>query len=97
MHVVSTEVVQLNLNTNLGKFLNLINEVYAGNLKAFSDAFSDTDASFYERLKKDIQRAKQGSLTVKKEDALKKYIFSLNISSGKRMQIQNFLRNWIYN
>lgn len=60
MHVVSTEVVQLNLNTNLGKFLNLINEVYAGNLKAFSDAFSDTDASFYERLKKIFKEQSKG-------------------------------------
>ncbi len=74
----------------MGKFLNLIEEVYTGNLKAFSDAFSDEDASFYKRLKKDIQRAKQGSLTIKKEDALKKYIFFLNISSGKRIQADKF-------
>ncbi|MCO8079252.1 MULTISPECIES: hypothetical protein [Acinetobacter] len=92
MHVVSTEVVQLNLNTNLGKFLNLINDVYAGNLKAFSDAFSDTDASFYERLKKDIQRAKQGSLTVKKEDALKKYIFFLEYKQWEKNADTKFFK-----
>jgi len=86
MHVVSTEVVQLNLNTNLGKFLNLINEVYAGNLKAFSDA------SFYERLKKDIQRAKQGSLTVKKEDALKKYIFFLEYKQWEKNADTKFFK-----
>jgi len=90
MHVVGTEVIQLNLNTNLSNFLNLVDEVYAGNLKAFSDAFSDTDASFYERLKKDIQRAKQGSLTVKKEDALKKYIFFLEYKQWEKNKQTKF-------
>ena len=46
MHLENNEKDQLNLNPNLEKFLNLIEEVYTGNLKAFSDAFSDEDTSF---------------------------------------------------
>ena len=64
-------------NDHLIKFLALLQDVYFGNLKAFSDEFSDQDMYFYERLKKDIQRAKLGNLSLKKEDALKKYIFFL--------------------
>ena len=64
-------------NDHLIKFLALLQNVYLGNLKAFSDEFSDQDIYFYERLKKDIQRAKRGNISFKKEDALKKYIFFL--------------------
>lgn len=64
-------------NKYLVKFLALLQDVYLGNLKAFSDDFSDHDIYFYERLKKDVQRAKRGNLSFKKEDALKKYIFFL--------------------
>ena len=92
MHLENNEKDQLNLNPNLEKFLNLIEEVYTGNLKAFSDAFSDEDTSFYERLKKDIQRAKQGSLTIKKEDALKKYIFFLEYKQWEKNADTKFFK-----
>ncbi|MFW2065666.1 hypothetical protein ACG9ZB_03550 [Acinetobacter johnsonii] len=64
-------------NENVAKFLQLLDGCYGGNLKAFSDDFSNFDNSFYEKLKKEVQRAKVGQVSPKKEDVFKKYNFFL--------------------
>lgn len=65
------------MNDNVSKFLNLLEICYNGNLKKFSDDFSNFDDTFYEKIKKEVQRAKAGSVSLKKEDIFKKYNFFL--------------------
>ena len=69
--------MSVNQNKHLDKFLELLEVCYDGKLKAFSDEFSKYDDVFYEKLKKEIQRAKLGNISLKKEDVLKKYNFFL--------------------
>ncbi|MDY6524045.1 hypothetical protein SKM52_05700 [Acinetobacter faecalis] len=64
-------------NIYLLKFLELLEYCYDGKLKAFSDDFSNFDDTFYEKLKKEVQRAKVGTISLKKEDTFKKYNFFL--------------------
>lgn len=64
-------------NRHLSRFLELLEDCYDGKLKAFSDDFSNFDDTFYEKLKKEVQRAKVGTISLKKEDAFKKYNFFL--------------------
>ncbi|MDY6488231.1 hypothetical protein SKM62_04375 [Acinetobacter faecalis] len=64
-------------NIHLLKFLELLEYCYDGKLKAFSDDFSNFDDTFYEKLKKEVQRAKVGTISLKKEDTFKKYNFFL--------------------
>ncbi len=64
-------------NIHLLKFLELLEYCYDGKLKAFSDDFSNFDDNFYEKLKKEVQRAKVGTISLKKEDTFKKYNFFL--------------------
>ncbi|MCO8087996.1 hypothetical protein [Acinetobacter indicus] len=77
---------------NLERFLELIEEIYSGSLKAFSDDFSYNDPSFYERLKKDIQRARKGNLSAKKSDLLKKYIFFLEYKLWEKKKADQALK-----
>lgn len=64
-------------NIHLSKFLELLEDCYDGKLKAFSDDFSNFDDAFYEKLKKEVQRAKFGKISLRKEDVFKKYNFFL--------------------
>jgi len=64
-------------NEHVAKFLALLDACYDGKLKTFSDDFSSFDDSFYEKLKKEVQRAKAGEVSFKKEDVFKKYNFFL--------------------
>lgn len=64
-------------NEHVAKFLALLDACYDGKLKPFSDEFSNFDDSFYEKLKKEVQRAKAGDVSSKKEDVFKKYNFFL--------------------
>jgi hypothetical protein len=64
-------------NIYFSRFLELLESCYEGKLKAFSDDFSKFDETFYEKLKKEVQRARGGNISLKKEDAFKKYIFFL--------------------
>ena len=65
------------LNEHVAKFLVFLDACYDGKLKAFSDEFSNFDNAFYEKLKKEVQRAKAGEVSSKKEDVFKKYNFFL--------------------
>ncbi|NWK73375.1 hypothetical protein HYG93_03540 [Acinetobacter sp. SwsAc6] len=69
--------MSLNDNQHLSRFLELLETCYDGKLKAFSDEFSNFDDTFYEKLKKEVQRAKVGTISLKKEDTFKKYNFFL--------------------
>ena len=69
--------MSLNDNQHLSRFLELLETCYDGKLKAFSDEFSNFDDTFYEKLKKEVQRAKVGKVSSKKEDIFKKYNFFL--------------------
>lgn len=53
-------------NEQVAKFLTLLDACYDGKLKTFSDEFSNSDNSFYEKLKKEVQRAKVGKVSSKK-------------------------------
>ena len=64
-------------NIHFLRFLELVEDCYDGKLKSFSDDFSSFDTSFYEKLKKEVQRAKVGLISLKKEDTFKKYNFFL--------------------
>ncbi|MCH7311341.1 hypothetical protein [Acinetobacter sp. ANC 4805] len=64
-------------NEQVTKFLELLEACYNGKLKQFSDDFSDSDSTFYEKLKKEVQRSKVGEISAKKEDIFKKYNFFL--------------------
>ena len=64
-------------NEHILRFLDLLDMCYDGKLKMFSDEFSNGDNSFYEKLKKEVQRAKVGTISLKKEDTFKKYNFFL--------------------
>ncbi|TCH63253.1 hypothetical protein [Acinetobacter sp. ANC 4862] len=64
-------------NEHVTRFLELLEICYEGELKTFSDDFSNGDDTFYEKLKKEIQRARAGTVTLKKEDNFKKYNFFL--------------------
>lgn len=64
-------------NEQVTKFLELLEACYNGKLKQFSDDFSDSDSTFYEKLRKEVQRSKVGEISAKKEDIFKKYNFFL--------------------
>lgn len=64
-------------NEHVLKFLELLDICYDGKLKQFSDEFSNGDGYFYEKLKKEVQRAKAGAVSLRKEDIFKKYNFFL--------------------
>lgn len=64
-------------NEHVTRFLELLDVCYDGKLKTFSDDFSNCDDTFYEKLKKEIQRARARPITLKKEDIFKKYNFFL--------------------
>ena len=64
-------------NRHLSRFLELLEDCYDGKLKGFSEDFSNFDDTFYEKLKKEVQRAKVGEISSKKEDSFKKYNFFL--------------------
>ena len=65
------------LNEHVSKFLELLEVCYGGKLKQFSDEFSNFDDTFYEKLKKELQRVRTGLVSLKKEDTFKKYNFFL--------------------
>lgn len=81
-------------NEHVTKFLELLEVCYDGKLKTFSDEFSNFDDTFYEKLKKEIQRAKAGAVTLKKEDIFKKYNFFLEYrlweKNNKDIKMKNF-------
>ncbi|NNG81049.1 hypothetical protein [Acinetobacter sp. ANC 5378] len=81
-------------NEHVTKFLELLEVCYDGKLKTFSDEFSNFDDTFYEKLKKEIQRAKAGAVTLKKEDIFKKYNFFLEYrlweKNNKDVKMKNF-------
>ena len=54
------------LNEHVAKFLVFLDACYDGKLKAFSDEFSNFDNAFYEKLKKEVQRAKNWRSFIKK-------------------------------
>lgn len=64
-------------NKHVTKFLELLDACYDGKLKIFSEEFSNFNDTFYEKLKKEVQRAKVGTISLKKEDTFKKYNFFL--------------------
>lgn len=64
-------------NEHVVKFLELLDVCYDGNLKTFSNELSNYDETFYEKIKKEVQRAKKGSVSLKKVDTFKKYNFFL--------------------
>lgn len=74
---LNVENDKYNSNEILDKFNDLIHQCYEGSLKSFSNDFSENDQYFYEKLKKEVQRAKIAKLSVKKQDIFKKYIFFL--------------------
>jgi hypothetical protein len=91
-------------NENVAKFLQLLDGCYGGNLKAFSDDFSNFDNSFYEKLKKEVQRAKAGAISLNKEDIFKKYNFFLEYKLWEKnntnremkifdLKVTKFIRN----
>lgn len=82
-------------NEHVAKFLALLNACYDGKLKTFSDEFSSFDDSFYEKLKKEVQRAKTGEVSLKKEDVFKKYNFFLEYKLWEKNNID--LKNKKFN
>lgn len=70
----------------------------------FSDEFSNGDNSFYEKLKKEVQRAKAGAISLNKEDVFKKYNFFLEYKLWEKnntnremkifdLKVTKFIRN----
>ena len=82
-------------NEHVAKFLALLDACYDGKLKPFSDEFSNFDDSFYEKLKKEVQRAKTGEVSLKKEDVFKKYNFFLEYKLWEKNNID--LKNKKFN
>ena len=83
------------LNEHVAKFLVFLDACYDGKLKAFSDEFSNFDNAFYEKLKKEVQRAKTGEVSLKKEDVFKKYNFFLEYKLWEKKNID--LKNKKFN
>ena len=82
-------------NEHMLRFLDLLDMCYDGKLKKFSDEFSNSDNSFYEKLKKEVQRAKTGEVSLKKEDVFKKYNFFLEYKLWEKNNID--LKNKKFN
>lgn len=92
------------LNEHVAKFLVFLDACYDGKLKAFSDEFSNFDNAFYEKLKKEVQRAKAGAISLNKEDVFKKYNFFLEYKLWEKnntnremkifdLKVTKFIRN----
>ena len=81
-------------NEQVTKFLKLLEACYDGKLKPFSDEFSNFDDSFYEKLRKEVQRCKSGKISANKEDTFKKYNFFLEYKLWEKnntdMKMKNF-------
>lgn len=91
-------------NEHILRFLDLLDMCYDGKLKKFSDEFSNSDNSFYEKLKKEVQRAKAGAVSLNKEDIFKKYNFFLEYKLWEKknnnremkifdLKVTKFIRN----
>lgn len=91
-------------NEHILRFLDLLDMYYDGKLKMFSDEFSNGDNSFYEKLKKEVQRAKVGAVSLNKEDIFKKYNFFLEYKLWEKknnnremkifdLKVTKFIRN----
>lgn len=88
--LVSNEQIQV-----IEKFNKLLQYCYDGSLKNFSDEFSIGDISFYERLKKALQRYEKSNMRQKTLDDFRKYIFFLEFKQMEKglsfdKQLQKF-------
>lgn len=81
-------------NEVVTKFLELLEACYCGKLKQFSDDFSNSDAAFYEKLRKEVQRSKIGEISAKKEDIFKKYNFFLEYKLWEKNNTDIKMKNF---